>query len=207
MEKTMTNYKVGIHSIIGSRKNFGEYLKRIVDAGEKIPLIKCVDDFGPAWEAKELDLDTLTVGRLNVGRNPKNGQRVDMQAWEPKGDYKGKAGAVLAAQDYYAIVKPIWDKNPQIDIWETFNEYSWHWDWQGWFYIAMIGNRASSTNRPGVYPASLHFAGGTKKRIRNLAGSTFAFSTSLLAVHWSSLVCSFTPSIFMRWNASPSISR
>lgn len=190
--------KIGIHSIIGPRRNFGEYLKRIVNAGQKIPMIKCVDDFGPAQEAKDLDPDSLTVGRLNVGRDKLN-NRVDLQASEPRGEYEGEEGAKRAAANYYDISKKYWDKNPQIDIWETFNEFSFHWGWQSMFYIAMMDlvekdgyvlshYGCSSGNPPGAEAAramipclqeakkrghylSLHEYGGVGTDIKTLKGT------------------------------------
>jgi uncharacterized protein (DUF1800 family) len=57
-----------------------------------------------------------------------------MQAWEPR----NWTSAQEAAQEYYSLVRPTWRLNPHIDAWETFNEFSAHWAWQGEFYIAMM---------------------------------------------------------------------
>jgi hypothetical protein len=60
-----------------------------------------------------------------------------------------------AAQQYYALVKPIWDLNPIIDVWETFNEYSWHWDWQADFYIALMDLAEADGYRLGLWSPSV----------------------------------------------------
>lgn len=129
--------KIGVHTIIGPRKNFGEYLRRVVAAGVRIPMIKSVDDFGPATEAKQLDPKVLTVGRLNVARDS-SGNRRDMQAYEPMREDGTYVDARKIAEEYYKVSKPLWKANPQIDIWETFNEFSAHWGWQSDFYLAMM---------------------------------------------------------------------
>ncbi|HKZ84516.1 MAG TPA: DUF1800 domain-containing protein [Anaerolineae bacterium] len=121
--------KIGVHVVIGPRNGFGDFLREIADAGQTLAVVKCVDDFGAALEAKQkLGGNVLTVARLNgvAGR--------DMQAWEPR-DW---SSAQEAAQEYYSLVRPTWLLNPHIDAWETFNEFSAYWAWQGEFYIAMM---------------------------------------------------------------------
>src|SRR3972149_333170 len=129
--------KIGVHVFIGPRNSFGPFLKKIADAGQTLAVVKCVDDFGSAAEAKQYNPKTLTVGRLDKLHNAK-GESVDAQAWgppKPGGPYKN---AQEAAEQYYGMAQPIWQKNPQIDVWETFNEFSAHWGWQGEFYVAMM---------------------------------------------------------------------
>ncbi len=129
--------KIGVHSILGPRKGFGDFLKKIASAGQTLAVVKCVDDFGPAKEAKELISNTLTVGRLNVVRDAE-GQNVDTQGFEPLlpgGSYRS---AREVAEWFYELVKPKWQANPFIDVWETFNEFSAHWGWQSDFYLAMM---------------------------------------------------------------------
>ena len=188
--------KIGVHLVIGPRRGFGEFLQTTKG---KLPVVKCVDDFGAATEAKALDQNALTVGRVNEARHYETGQMVDMTAWEPRGPYKERTGAVLAAHDYYQTVKPYWGRNPQIDVWETFNEFSFHWEWQGWFYIAMmdlaepdgytLAHYACSSGNPGTiafvngmveslreakrrgHYLSLHSYGGVGTDIKTLKGT------------------------------------
>ncbi len=188
--------KIGPHVIIGPRNGFGPFLETTKG---KLAIVKTVDDHGAATEAKALDPNVLTVGRVNEARHYETGQMVDMQAWEPRGPYKERTGAVLAAYDYYQTVKPYWNRNPQIDVWETFNEFSNHERWQGWFFIALmdlaeedgytLALYSSSTGRPpdlfvanemveslreakrrGHY-LSLHSYGGVGTDIKTLKGT------------------------------------
>lgn len=129
--------KIGVHSIIGPRSGYGEFLKRIARAGQTLAIVKVVDDFGPAKEAKDLMPGTLTVGRFNTF-NDKQGNRVDTQAFEPRlpdGSYRS---AREVAEWYYERLRDKWKAHPFIDVWETFNEFSAHWAWQGEFYAAMM---------------------------------------------------------------------
>lgn len=119
----------GVHIVIGPRNGFGPFVKDIAAGKGNLALVKCVDDFGPATEALQADPNTLTVGRINVG--PRG---IDLQAWEPR-NYPSPQ---IAAEAYFAIVMPMWGLNPDIKIWETFNEYSGNWSWQADFYIRLI---------------------------------------------------------------------
>jgi hypothetical protein len=118
--------KIGVHCVIGPRNGFGDFLRKIADAGQTLAVVKCVDDFGAAKEAKDLMSNTLTVGRLNSFRNA-DGQAVDAQAFEPllpDGTYRD---AREVAAWFYAGVKPQWDLNrDRIDVWESD------------FYLAMM---------------------------------------------------------------------
>lgn len=128
--------KLSIHSLIGPKKGAREYSAIITRAGENSHG-KCVDDYGLAWEAEGVadyfEVDHIWVGRVNTAKD-KTGRTVDLQAIEPRGMWVGPQGAKAAADSYLDIVEPIWERNPQITIWETFNEFSYHWQWQGWFY-------------------------------------------------------------------------
>jgi hypothetical protein len=129
--------KIGVHVIIGSRRGYGDFLRKIAAAGQRLAVVKCVDDFGPAAEAKALMPNTLTLGRLNtaIGMDDKS---FDTQAYEPLKPDGTYVDAREIAERYYAAVKPKWKLNPQIDVWETFNEFSAHWGWQSDFYLAMM---------------------------------------------------------------------
>ncbi len=130
--------KIGVHVFIGPRQGYGPFLKKIADAGQTLAVVKCVDDLGPAKEAKDYMPRTLTVGRLNTFRDAA-GNIVDTQGFEPllpDGTYRD---AREVATWYYERLKPKWELNRGwIDVWETFNEFSAHWGWQSDFYLAMM---------------------------------------------------------------------
>ncbi|HTP10503.1 MAG TPA: hypothetical protein VMP08_19755 [Anaerolineae bacterium] len=149
--------KIGLHVVFGSRDGIDEFLSRCAGAGRPVPLVKCVDDFEVAFKAKHVSDKTLTVGRVNAVF-PQRKVEVDMQAWEPP-EFKPPPGtryttAQEAAQQYYALVKPTWQLNPVIDVWETFNEYSGNWDWQADFYIALMDLAEADGYRLGLWSAS-----------------------------------------------------
>jgi hypothetical protein len=81
-----------------------------------------------------------------------------MQAWEPA-EFNPPIGfsyqtAQEAAQVYYDLVKPIWQLNPVIDVWEAFNEFSWHWGWQADFYITLMDLAEADGYRVGLWSTS-----------------------------------------------------
>jgi hypothetical protein len=149
--------KLGLHVVFGPREGLDEFLEKCAGAGRPVAVVKCVDDFEAAFKAKAISDQTLTVGRVNAVF-PERKVEVDMQAWEPT-EYAPIPGmtyttAQEAAQQYYALVKPTWALNPVIDVWETFNEFSWHWDWQADFYIALMDLAEADGYRLGLWSSS-----------------------------------------------------
>jgi hypothetical protein len=129
--------KIGVHSVLGPRDGYGNFLRKINAAGQTLAVVKCVDDFGPAKEAKDINPATLTVGRLNFLTKP-NGPTIDSQGHNPLKPDGTFEDAREVAERYYDLAKPKWKAHPFIDVWETFNEFSSSWDWQSDFYIAMM---------------------------------------------------------------------
>jgi len=127
--------RIGVHVVLGPRNGYGEFLRRIANAGQSLAIVKIVDDPAPAQEAKGLFGNRVfTVGRLNTIRDSQ-GRIWDLQAFEPR-DWPSATDAAL---HYYSLVAPRWTLYMNwIDVWETFNEFSFHWAWQGDFYIKMM---------------------------------------------------------------------
>jgi hypothetical protein len=149
--------KLGLHVTFGPRDGLDSFLARCAQADRPVAVVKCVDDFEAAFMAKKYSDRTLTVGRVNgVGLN--NHDFVDMQAWEPTEFNPPKefpyTTAQEAAQMYYDLVKPLWVLNPVIDVWETFNEFSWHWGWQADFYIRLMDLAEADGYRLGLWSTS-----------------------------------------------------
>ena len=135
--------KIGLHVVQGPRDGLDDFLGRCARAGRPVALVKCVDDFEAAFKAKKVSEKTLTVGRVNAAF-PSRKVEIDLQAWEPP-EFNPPPGtsyktAQEAAQQYYALVKPTWQLNPVIDVWETFNEFSWHWALAGRFLYRADGS-------------------------------------------------------------------
>jgi hypothetical protein len=139
--------KIGVHIVIGGRNGFTPFLRSCRDAGKPVAVLKCVDDFGAAWEAKVQgdSPQSLTVGRVN-----KVGDR-DM-GW--LGDKVGQPPTEVAAW-YYGLIKPKWLQNPWIEVWETLNEMSSDWAWQADFYIAMMDLAEADGFRLGNWGCSV----------------------------------------------------
>jgi hypothetical protein len=149
--------KIGLHVVFGPRDGLDEFLERCAQAERPVALVKCVDDFEAAFKAKRVSDKTVTVGRVNAAF-PSRKTEIDLQAWEPS-EFSPPMGtsyttAQEAAQQYYNLVKPIWQLNPVIDVWETFNEFSWHWGWQADFYIALMDLAEADGYRLGLWSAS-----------------------------------------------------
>jgi len=149
--------KIGLHVVGGPRDGLDEFLLRCVLADRPVAVIKCVDDFEAAFKAKRLSDKTLTVGRVNAAwLSRKN--LVDMQAWEPP-EFTPQVEfnyttAQEAAEKYYELVLPTWKLNPVIDVWETFNEFSWHWGWQADFYLRLMDLAEADGYRLGLWSPS-----------------------------------------------------
>ena len=149
--------KLGLHVVQGSHAGLDEFLWWCALSNRPVPLIKCVDDFEAAFKAKRYSAKTLTIGRVNA-TFPSRKIEIDMQAWEPP-QYHPPNGtsyttAQEAAQQYYNLVRPVWQLNPVVDVWETFNEFSWHWDWQADFYLALMDLAEADGYRLGMWSAS-----------------------------------------------------
>ena len=103
--------KAGIHSCGPRRKGFGDLLKRVNDAGRMLGVVKCRDDFGAAYEAKQLWPHVLTVGAFT--------------------DFDGLN---VNLDKFVARAK----RNPWIDYWEVYNENNGEWAYQANTYIDKI---------------------------------------------------------------------
>ncbi len=137
--------KFGVHVVAGSRTGFGAFVQDCAAAGRPVAVVKCVGDFGAAFDAKNASPLTVTVGRVEEASN------TDMRAWDPA----NYSSAEDAATQYYRLVKPIWSLNPHIDNWETFNEMSSHWNWQADFYIKLMDLAEADGYRLGLWSASV----------------------------------------------------
>jgi hypothetical protein len=149
--------KIGLHVVGGPHEGLDEFLLRCALAEHPVALVKCVDDFEAAFKAKRYSNKTLTIGRVNAAWLSRKDE-VDLQAWEPP-QFTPQAEfhyttAQEAAEKYYELVKPIWKLNPVIDVWETFNEFSWHWDWQADFYLRLMDLAEADGYRLGMWSPS-----------------------------------------------------
>jgi hypothetical protein len=149
--------KLGLHVVGGPHDGLDLFLLRCAVADHPVAVIKCVDDFEAAFKAKRLSNKTLTVGRVNAAWLSRKNE-VDMQAWEPPAFSPQVefhyTTAQEAAEKYYELVLPTWKLNPPIDVWETFNEFSWHWGWQADFYLRLMDLAEADGYRLGLWSPS-----------------------------------------------------
>jgi len=136
--------KVGIHSVGPRRKGYGDFLKRINDAGRMLGVVKCRDDFGAAYEAKQLWPHVLTVGAFT--------QFDDLNV------------------NLDAFVKRA-KQNPWIDYWEVYNENNGEWAYQANTYIDKILPRFRAE---GLRLAMFSCASGTPPLPHEDGGAAYA---------------------------------
>lgn len=138
--------KIGVHVVIGARNGYGSFIQNCATAGRPVALVKCVDDYGAAWESKMFSPQTVTIGRQNT----MNGHDLGNLSY-----LMSDHTPVEAAQWVYDLVKPKWAQNPWIDIWEVCNEWDSDYPWQADFYIAMMNLVEPDGYRLALWSSSL----------------------------------------------------
>jgi len=102
--------KIGIHCVGPRRDGFRPFLQTIKDAGRKLSLVKCRDDFGAAFEAREFWPDVITIGAF--------------------ADFDGFP---FNFDKFAARAR----KNPHIQYWEVLNEINGEWQRQTDLYLSL----------------------------------------------------------------------
>ncbi len=173
----------GAHVVpVGARDGFGDlYLETVAKSGRPT-IAYCIWEHGsdkagatppdlrgydPLTEAKEKYKQYSPLGEdgvLTIAREDKIWQpgmapdeKRDLQAWEPQ----NHASPEAAADEYWSIIWPIIQVNPQADVWGAFNEYSSNWEWQSRFYIRLMEH----ANAAGVVLALGNYSSGNPPRI------------------------------------------
>ena len=103
--------KIGVHCVGPRRTGYGAFLQTIKAAGRRLSVVKCRDDFGAAYEAKQYWPDVLTVGAFTQF----DGLNFD-----------------------YAKFVSLAKRNPWIDYWEVLNEINGQWVDQANLYISLM---------------------------------------------------------------------
>lgn len=116
--------KIGIHCIGPRRTGYGAALQTIQAAGRRLAVVKCRDDFGAAYEAKQYWPDVLTVGAFT---------QFDGLPF----DY---AQFVMRAK-----------QNPWIDYWEVLNEIDGQYADQANLYISLLPRMAADGLRLAMF--------------------------------------------------------
>ena len=99
--------KLGLHVVMGSRRGYGDMLRRCAQASQPVPLVKAVDEGGCLLEAKGYSARTVTIFRTRV--------HGDL----PGGNFQGNPYQV--AEAWMNGQMPIWRRNPA-DYYEVINE-------------------------------------------------------------------------------------
>ena len=116
--------KIGVHCIGPRRSGYGSFLQTIKAAGRKVSVVKCRDDFGAAYEAKQYWPDALTVGAFTQF----DGLNFD-----------------------YAKFLALAKKNPWIDYWEILNEINGQYVDQANLYISLLPRMAADGLRLAMF--------------------------------------------------------
>lgn len=103
--------KIGVHCIGPRRSGYGSFLQTIKASGRKVAVVKCRDDFGAAYEAKQYWPDALTVGAFT--------------------EFDGMS---FNAAKFLQKAR----LNPWIDYWEVGNEINGEWGRQTDRYIWLL---------------------------------------------------------------------
>ena len=137
--------KVGLHCVIGSAIGYGAFIDETVACDRPVALVKCVDDFGAAYEAKQHSTATIAIGRMN-----------SVNGWDMGGLNGWLGGTAQAAADtIYPYLKAEWQQDPYIDIWEILNEWDSNYDWQADYYIAMMDKAEADGYRLALWSSSV----------------------------------------------------
>lgn len=176
--------KIGVHVVIGPRNGYGPFIQNCANAGKPVALVKCVDDYGAAYESKIYSPQTVTIGRQNTMNGHDLGNLSYLMPTHTPSQ---------AAQWVYNLVRPKWMQNPSIDIWEICNEWDSDYTWQADFYIAMMdlvepdGYRLALWSSSLGTPAEQHYPEVARTCLRAkasgghiLALHEYAFFTTLM---------------------------
>lgn len=124
--------KLGFHVVRGARAGYNQALARCAQAKKPLRVVKVVDAFDAAAQAKKTSRKTITVGRVSSVRVVN--RMIDLQT-----PVNLNMRPTEYARRYYSLVKPTWHAHRKsIDYWESFNAYSDDWDWQSEFFVALM---------------------------------------------------------------------
>ena len=146
--------KVGLHILLGPRTGYGNLLRQCSDAGSPLALVKVVDDFAPAKEAKDINPKTITIGRI---------REID-DVFDPNGDIE------IQAIRWYDRAYETWNAHRSyIDYWEPLNEISSHWDEQTDFNLEL----AERAERDGFKLCPFNFSTGNPPQPKDDGGVAY----------------------------------
>lgn len=128
--------KAGVHCVGDKRNGYGTFLKTINDAGRRLSLVKCRDNFGAIDEPLALWPDVPTIGAYTI--------------WDDA-DYNVDTA-------YNRIVEAA-RLNPKIKYWEYFNERDGEYQQQSDLYIGLMPRLAAA----GLGLCMFNCASGTPK--------------------------------------------
>jgi hypothetical protein len=139
---TVTPYtahnKIGVHVNGSNRTGYGPFIQNTAAAGKPVAVVKCYLEWGAADEPALYSPGTLITGRASEAGG---------YGLEGMNEYVGQDAATFAQTVFYNALKPLWDAHPKIQVWEVFNEWDAHYDWQSAFLIKIM-DLAETTSPP-----------------------------------------------------------
>jgi uncharacterized protein YkwD len=131
----LTTSKLGLHISAGNRRGFSDLLQKIANTGKHLALVVEVNqDVGPDLQ-RYGNSQSLVVGRTQVDIRH---EPIDDCIYPQGTGVTQTLEARQAAQAYFDRVKPVWDANSSIKIWQPLNECDGSYDFQSDFYLALM---------------------------------------------------------------------
>jgi hypothetical protein len=136
--------KIGVHVNGPNRTGYGPFIQNTAAAGKPVVVVKCYADFGGADEPDLYSPDTLLVGRVSEAGG---------YGLEGMNDYIGQDPAAFAEMLFNNALLPVWNSHSKIQVWEVFNEWDSHYDWQSAFLIRLmdLAEAASPPRRVALF--------------------------------------------------------
>ena len=139
-----TASKLGLHVVRNEDPYVLEFVRRVHPR-----VIKGLDDVGWLAEVKAASPGTVTVGRLNSAAA--NAQETWPDTTDP----------VAAAEAYVSTFLDVYQRNPNVDYWEGWNEFVPVTTARGKWYAQFEATRACTMQAHGLRAAVGGFAAGT----------------------------------------------
>jgi hypothetical protein len=130
--------KIGVHVNGSNRNGYGPFIMDTAAAGKPVAVVKCYADFGGADEPEQYSPGTLLMGRVSDAGG---------YGLEGMNDYIGQDAATFAQMLFNNGLHEVWDAHSKIQVWEVFNEWDAHYDWQSKFLIKLM-DLAEAANPP-----------------------------------------------------------
>jgi hypothetical protein len=133
--------KIGVHVNGPHRNGYGPFITETAAVDKPVAVVKCYQEWGAAYEPAQSSPKTLLVGRASQAGG---------YSLEGMNEHLGQDPAAFAETVFNNALLPLWnssDNTRKIQVWEVFNEWDAHYDWQSKFLIRLM-DLAETANPP-----------------------------------------------------------